>query len=111
MTKQLSKSDGYKTLVKKIPAKIALMHYTYILISKDGRRTYTGSTSNLEKRIAEHNQGKVKTSKHFRPYELLKAEEFESLKEARARETFYKSTTGRRQLKEIVEYWKNCKIN
>ena len=62
---------------------------------------------NLKKRITEHNQGKVESSKHFYPYELLHVEEFKLLKEARVRELFYKSTNGRRQIKEIVENWKN----
>ena len=82
------------------------MYYTYILISKSGKRTYTGSTSNLQRRIIEHNRGKVKSSKHFRPYDLLQVEEFNTQKEAKEKELFYKSTIGRRKLRQIIEKWR-----
>ena len=82
------------------------MYYTYILISKSGKRTYTGSTSNLQRRIIEHNRVRVKSSKHFRPYDLLQVEEFNTQKEAKEKELFYKSTIGRRKLRQIIEKWR-----
>ena len=65
------------------------MYYVYILISKDGKRTYTGFTSDLEKRLSAHNNGEVKSSKSFRPYEILHIEEFSTSSEAKQRELFY----------------------
>jgi putative endonuclease len=79
--------------------------YTYVLISKDGKRTYTGYTSDFKKRLDAHNNGEVVSSKRFRPYELLHKEEFDNKREARTRELFFKSSTGRRRLKSIIDNW------
>ena len=62
------------------------MYYVYILISKDGKRTYTGCTNNLKQRLSEHNLGKVRSSKPYLPYEVLHSEQFATLKEARRKE-------------------------
>ena len=85
-------------------------YFTYILINKNGTRTYTGSTTNLKLRVEQHNQGKVFTSKAYRPYNLLHKEEFLTLAEAMDREKFYKSTSGRRKMKEIVARWKDINL-
>ncbi len=82
------------------------MYYTYVLISKDGKRTYTGHTLNLEKRLQEHNNGEVSSSKKYRPYEVLIHETFANLQQTKSRELFYKTSTGRYQLKKIVNKWK-----
>lgn len=84
-------------------------YYTYVLIAKNGKRTYAGSTRDMQRRISEHNQGKVSFSKKYKPFELLVCEEFDTLTEARQREIFYKSTTVRRKLAEVVDRWKNKK--
>lgn len=75
--------------------------YVYVLLSKKDGRTYTGSTDNLERRIKEHNRGKSKATRNRRPLNLIYAEEFESLAEARAREKFFKSKIGRQELRKI----------
>ena len=77
------------------------MHYVYILLSETKTRTYTGVADDVEKRLKEHNAGRVKSSSPYRPYKVIHAESFETLSEARQKEKFYKSTTGRRRLKEI----------
>lgn len=71
----------------------------YILISEKDNRTYVGSTDNFEKRLKQHNSGKVISTKHRFPFKVLFIEEFETLKEARKREIYYKSGAGRRKLK------------
>jgi len=75
------------------------MFYLYILLNKDKARTYTGVTEDINKRLAEHNSGKVKSSAPYRPYKVIYTESFETLVEARQKERFYKTTTGRRQMK------------
>lgn len=86
--------------------KLGRAYYAYVLISKDGKRTYTGHTENFKKRLKEHNAGEVKSSKQFRPYEILVLESFKTLKEAKEKELFYKSSTGRYRLRKIVMIWK-----
>ena len=85
------------------------MFYLYILINQNGLKTYTGVTDNLDRRIQEHNKGKVKSSEPYTPYELLHSECFVSLGEVMEREKFYKSTTGRRKLRNFVILWKQTK--
>ena len=77
------------------------MYYVYILLNETKTRTYTGVADDVGKRLAEHNAGRVKSSRPYRPYKIIHAESFETLKRARQKERFYKSTTGRRRLKEM----------
>lgn len=63
------------------------MYYIYIVQCSDGT-LYTGSTNNIEKRIAIHNTGKTgaKYTKIRRPVELVYQEQFETKSEALKRE-------------------------
>lgn len=79
----------------------AKMHYLYILLNEAKTRTYTGVADDVNKRLAVHNAGKVKASRPYRLYNIIHTESFETLKAARQKEKFYKSTTGRRRLKEM----------
>ena len=47
------------------------MHYVYVLRSLKDGRFYVGYTENLEKRIAEHNDGKSASTKNRIPLELV----------------------------------------
>ena len=79
------------------------MYYVYILINKIKTKTYVGCTDNLDRRIFEHNSGKVRSSKPYLPYKLLYFEQYKDLKNARRRERFFKTTTGRKFLKRIIQ--------
>jgi putative endonuclease len=59
----------------------------------------------LNKRLEAHNQGKVRTTKNRRPVRLVYTEEFEDYSEARSRELYLKSGTGRDWLKNKLEGW------
>ena len=78
-----------------------LMYYVYILLNESKTRTYTGVAEDVDKRLTEHNAGRVKSSSPCRPYKVIHIETFLTLSEARQREKFYKSTTGRRRIKEM----------
>ncbi|OGE89501.1 MAG: hypothetical protein A2760_02625 [Candidatus Doudnabacteria bacterium RIFCSPHIGHO2_01_FULL_50_67] len=75
------------------------MAYVYILKSINYRKTYTGSTPNLEKRLGEHNKGLCIYTKRYKPWKLVYHEKLESLHEARLREKYFKSAAGRRFIK------------
>jgi len=77
------------------------MYHVYILLNEAKTQTYTGVADDVYKRLAEHNAGRVKSSNRYRPYKIIHTESFETLVEARQKEKFYKSTTGRRKLKEM----------
>ena len=75
----------------------------YLLISYKDRKTYLGSTDNLERRLIEHSAGKCKATKWRRPLRLIYREEFDSLLNARKREIFLKTRKGRQELKIIFQ--------
>ncbi len=78
------------------------MYHIYVLSNKLKTRTYTGVAVDVDKRLKEHNNGEVVSSRAYLPYEVIHVEVYDTLKEARQKERFYKSTTGRRKLHEIV---------
>ena len=77
-----------------------MLYYTYILKSQSHGTYYYGSTQNLEKRLAEHNSGRVRYTKGRRPWSLHYFEEFQTRSEAIKRAYFFKSILGYRYLKE-----------
>ena len=72
--------------------------YVYILKSLSDNRFYTGSTEDVAGRLKKHNQGKVRSTKSRRPFELIYQEVYETRTEARKRENYLKSGAGRRFL-------------
>jgi len=53
-----------------------MFYYTYVLQSLKNNSFYVGYTSNLEKRVKEHNFGKSKSTKPLIPYKLIYYEAF-----------------------------------
>ncbi|MBI4160418.1 MAG: GIY-YIG nuclease family protein [Candidatus Yanofskybacteria bacterium] len=74
------------------------MFYAYVLRNK-GNRLYTGFTYDLRKRFKEHNDKRSKYTKHRGPYELIYYEACLDENDARQREKYLKSGTGKRYLK------------
>jgi putative endonuclease len=72
--------------------------FVYVLKCADDK-LYVGSTRDLSKRLKAHQKGRVKTTKGRRPVKLIYSEEFLSYSEARKRELYFKSGTGRDWLK------------
>ena len=54
-----------------------------------------------EKRLSEHNAGKVTSTKTGIPWKKVYHEEFETLEQARKREKYFKTAAGRRFRKKI----------
>ncbi len=79
------------------------MYFVYILKSEIDSRLYKGFTNNLERRIKEHNIGKHKSTKPYRPWVLVHYEKVETREEAREREKYFKSGIGRDYLKKILD--------
>ena len=75
----------------------------YILYSPSHTRTYVGQTENLQRRIKEHNQGKVRSTKAYVPWEMIWSEEFMSRDDALKSEKYYKSSAGRQKIKNILD--------
>jgi putative endonuclease len=79
------------------------MYHVYALKSITRNYIYVGFTSDLERRINEHNKGYNKTTKPYAPFELIYSEELETRESARKREKYWKSGTGKRRLKKLIE--------
>jgi putative endonuclease len=75
------------------------MHYVYVIKSLKDNYIYTGHTDNLKKRFEEHNEGKVKSTKTRKPFELIYYEACNILDDAVKRERSLKSGFGRAYLK------------
>jgi len=82
------------------------MYYFYLLQSiKKPNEIYTGSTNNLRLRLAEHNQGKVFSTKRYAPWRLVYYEAYLSEKDARIREQKFKRHGKRNiELKKRLKY-------
>lgn len=75
------------------------MNYTYILKCRDGS-LYTGWTTDLERRLKEHNSGKgAKYTKSRRPVVLAYYETFDTKEEAMKREYAIKQLRRKDKLK------------
>ena len=77
------------------------MWCVYVLRSQVAPRFYTGMSSNVENRLKEHNRGKTKSTKGYRPWELVFKEDYQSREEARKRELYLKTGIGREYIKKI----------
>lgn len=63
-----------------------LMWYVYLLQSEMSGKYYIGMTSDVPKRLREHNAGKTKSIKAYIPYKLIGYKEFTDKTEARKQE-------------------------
>lgn len=69
--------------------------YIYLLKStKNPQKKYIGITSNLKKRLKEHNSRKSHHTSRFAPWKLLTAIYFEDEKKAEKFEIYLKSGSG-----------------
>ncbi|WP_278034089.1 GIY-YIG nuclease family protein [Flavobacterium nitratireducens] len=75
-------------------------YFVYVLESEVDGRLYKGHTSDIDKRIIEHNSGKTKSTKGYKPWRLVYFEEFDTREEAVLREKYLKTGSGREFLKE-----------
>ena len=75
------------------------MHYVYVLLSRKDSRFYTGFTSDLRKRIQQHNSGNVESTRYRRPLELAYYEACMDHEDGRAREKYLKSGMGKKYLR------------
>ena len=75
--------------------------WVYALSSEMDGRIYVGFSSNVEKRLKEHNAEKTKSTKGFRPWKVIYTESVASRIEARELEKYYKSGSGKEKLKLI----------
>jgi len=75
------------------------MHYVYVIKSRIDGKFYTGCTEDLRKRLREHNDGKVNSTKGRGSFDLIYYEASLNRTDAFAREKYLKTGMGKRYLK------------
>jgi len=84
------------------------MYYTYLLESQKDSGWYIGYTNDLKNRFLEHSKGKVISTKNRLPIELIYYEAYINRIDAKKRERFLKSGSGRKFLKkQLANYLTN----
>ena len=78
------------------------MFIVYILKSQIKERYYIGCTSNLKRRILEHNSGKTRSTKAYMPWQLVYEEYFSSEQQAFIREKEIKSYKSGIKFKKLI---------
>jgi putative endonuclease len=75
------------------------MYTVYVLRSIQRKYLYVGLSNNIERRVKQHQEGREQTTRPYRPFELVYNEQFHTRQEARARERYLKSGSGKEWLK------------
>jgi len=82
------------------------MYFVYILENQNDKSWYIGFTTNLARRITEHQSGRGgRTTRLKNDWELIYSESYINDKDARGRELFLKSGSGRRYLKKQLAHY------
>jgi len=84
------------------------MYYVYLLESLIDRSWYIGYSSDLKKRFYSHHKGENKATKNKRPWKLIYYEAYLNRLDAKGREKFLKSGSGRRFIKKQLSRYLKC---
>ena len=82
-------------------------YFVYVLLSEKDNQFYIGYTTDIKRRIKEHFQGQVSSTRHRLPMRLIHYEAFISLEDAKSREMFLKSGAGHEQLQAKLKHTLN----
>ena len=77
------------------------MYTTYAIKSTTRKYIYIGLSNDIARRLNQHNRGYNRTTKPYKPFELIYAKEFDTRFQAREHEKYLKSSKGRDYLKLI----------
>ena len=80
-----------------------IFNYVYVLRGKDEGNLYIGFTSDLKKRVLEHNRELNFSTKPFDSWQLIHYEAYLNKKDAQRREKYLKSSQGGRLLKRMLK--------
>lgn len=72
-----------------------MYYYVYVLLSEKDNQFYTGYTSDLKRRLSEHQSGKVHSTKYRLPLKLIYFEGCLHQQDATRREKYLKSGNGK----------------
>ncbi len=78
-------------------------YYVYILQAERDHSLYAGHTTDLKRRLEEHNEGKVSSTSDKRPWKLIYWEGCLSWQDTMKREEYFKTTWGKRYIKKRLQ--------
>lgn len=84
-------------------ARALIMSYIYILKSLNYKKLYVGSTTDLNRRLDEHNSSSSYYTKGYMPWVVIYTEKCINIEDARKRERYLKSAAGRRFIKKNID--------
>jgi putative endonuclease len=79
------------------------MIFVYAIRSLSKNYIYVGQTNHVIKRFHQHNQGKEKTTKPFRPFELIYTSSHPDRSSARVAEKYLKTAAGKKWLRKLIK--------
>ncbi|MBK7684178.1 MAG: GIY-YIG nuclease family protein [Bacteroidia bacterium] len=71
----------------------------YVLYSLNDLQFYIGFTTDFNRRMGEHKEGRSKSTASRRPFKVVLVEYYYSKKDAMRRELYFKTSAGRRILR------------
>jgi putative endonuclease len=81
--------------------------YVYVLHNPLKKFIYIGYSESLKQRFQEHNSGKVKSTKHYKPLNLIFYEAYRKMSDAKRREKYLKTNKGKTALTTMLkDYFK-----
>ena len=83
-----------------------MTYCVYVLRSVKDGNLYIGCTNDLPRRLAEHNNGRVRSTKGRRPLTLEFLEEFQDKYTAFNTEHLYKTPAGKKMLLQKMEQFR-----
>ena len=85
------------------------MYYVYVLRSQFDKKFYTGFTSDLVKRLEDHNTGKVLSTRKRIPFDVVYYECSLNQDDAIHREKYLKTAYGKRYIKQRLKNYLSVK--
>lgn len=79
------------------------MFYVYIIQSIKNKELYIGYSSDLKKRLKEHNHGLNFSTKRYIPWDIIYYEACKEESDAKRREKYLKTTQGGRLIKRRIK--------
>ena len=79
------------------------MFYVYYIESLKSSFRYIGLTSDLKRRLEEHNSCQNKSTKAYAPYRVIFYEAYVDIDDAKRREKYLKTTAGREALRKMLK--------
>jgi len=79
-----------------------MSYFVYVLKSQRANKHYIGSTSNIDKRLAFHNEGHQRSTRTRIPFILIYQEELATKQEALKRELYIKSLKGGEAFRKLI---------